>query len=541
MYTEEIHIGLTTKTPKVIGTIEFEEDDLIRDYPSGYEVEEGKIDLYQKNYYLGEWLVTLWGRDRKGSLVSTSIDGGYDLAEWEGESTIDLLRFWKLTKIEVKQRYGRMYYVFYSGKRHWDIDEELYQSEDDFLPVLFSLATDDGNELDMVKDGIHYVPNGANTVAVVKPEDEKFKYSGCLDIPATVTFKRKTYTVTEIRNIKENKGLIEIKLPDTITRISEWAISQNYDLRRINFPESLRIIEEGAFWGCTSLKTLELPACGLCKCAFAFCEGVTKLVMTGVTSIGDEVFKDLKSLKSVVLPPSIEEIGPRTFSNCTKLKTIILNEGLQSIDLGSFDNCGIEELFIPKSVRSIRGYCSLSRLKSIVVDTDNEKYSSVDGVLYSKDMSRLEYCPARYEGEFIVPEGVKTISNSAFYYCENITKVIIPDSVEYICHESFEGCNNMQTVIIGNGVREIGEEAFKWCEKLSSVVFGNGIERIEERAFKNCRSLVTVELPSSIQRYSVTLFEDCRSLSELIIPEWMEKRRNDIMDYASGKKYSSWF
>lgn len=122
MYTEEIHIGLTTKTSKVIGTIEFEEDDLIRDYPSGYEVEEGKIDLYQKNYYLGEWLVTLWGRDRKGSLVSTSIDGGYDLGEWEGESTIDLLRFWKLTKIEVKQRYGRMYYVFYSSKRHWDID-----------------------------------------------------------------------------------------------------------------------------------------------------------------------------------------------------------------------------------------------------------------------------------------------------------------------------------------------------------------------------------------------------------------------------------
>ena len=62
MYTEEIHIGLTVKTSKVIDTIEFEEDDLIRE-GMGHKLFNGELDLHRRNYYIGEWLVDLWGRD----------------------------------------------------------------------------------------------------------------------------------------------------------------------------------------------------------------------------------------------------------------------------------------------------------------------------------------------------------------------------------------------------------------------------------------------------------------------------------------------
>ena len=68
------------------------------------------------------------------------------------------------------------------------------------------------------------------------------------------------------------------------------------------------------------------------------------------------------------------------------------------------------------------------------------------------------------------------------------------------------------------------------------MVFGTGLKRIKKHAFHNCKALTKVNLPDGISNYSVTLFEGCSNLSELTMPEWMEKRRSDIMDYAHGKK-----
>ena len=58
----------------------------------------------------------------------------------------------------------------------------------------------------------------------------------------------------------------------------------------------------------------------------------------------------------------------------------------------------------------------------------------------------------------------------------------------------------------------------------------------KEACFHNCKALTKVNLPDEISNYSVALFEGCSNLSELTMPEWMEKRRLDIMDYAHGKK-----
>ena len=256
MYTEEIHIGLSAKTSKVIDTIEFEEDDLIRE-GMGHKLYNGELDLYRRNYYIGEWLVDLWGRDEAGTLISECSFGGFSEAEWEGEVTLDILRFWKLTKVETKIKRGRGYYVIYSGKRHWDIDEELYQKEEDFLPVLFSLATDPANDVEFEADGIYYIANDFNTVAVIKSRKKELYYKGCLEIPPTVTFRKKNFTVTEIRDMQDCDDLTEVKLPDTITRIADDAFYRCPKLGAINLPESIQIIGDSAFWGCIALKKIE--------------------------------------------------------------------------------------------------------------------------------------------------------------------------------------------------------------------------------------------------------------------------------------------
>lgn len=539
MFTKEIHIGRTTKISEVVGTIEFEEDDLIREF-MGSKLSNCGLDLYRKHYYIGEWLVDLWGRDKAGTLISESSFGGFDEAEWEGESTLDILRFWKLTKVEIKEKRGHTYYVIYSGKRHWDIDEELYQREEDFLPVLFSLSTDPAHDVEFEADGVYYIANGFNTVAVDRPKSVRYK--GCVEIPSSVTFHKKKYAVTEIRNMSSCEDLTEVRLPDTITKIAHGAFYPDGNLRKINFPGGLEIIEESAFWGCTSLLSVVLPKkCHVDKFAFAFCEGLKELVMNEQQIPAEGAFQNCISLESVVLPPTTWRMDPEVFKNCKKLKEVVLNEGLESLHGSCFSGTAIKELRIPKSVVAVYGTVHASSFMEFNVDPENEELNSIDGVLYSEGTKRLELCPMGRRGEMIIPDGVQYIENHAFCDCGQITKAVIPDSVEYICWGSFERCKNLQTVIIGKGVKLIDENAFARCESLSSIIFGDSLERIEKHAFEGCISITKIQLPLSIKSYNATLFEGCRNLSELTMPEWMERRREDIMDYATGKKHTSWF
>ena len=535
MYTEDIHVGLTSNTSKVVETIEFEEDDLIRE-GLGQKYFNGDLDLYRRNYYIGEWLVDLWGRDEAGTLISECSFGGFAEAEWEGEVTLDILRFWKLTKVEEKVKRGRLYYVIYSGKRHWDIDEDLYQREEDFLPVLFSLATDSAKDVTFEADGIHYIANDFNSVAVVKPHDKDLYYKGCLEVPPTVTFRKKKYTVTEIRDLQDCVDLREVKLPDTITLIADNAFFRCKNLRAINFPESLGHIGESAFWGCVALEKIALPKeCYIRNYSFAWCESLSEIEFNEQWLYPKECFMHCKSLKKVVLPKTTGRLDPGVFKGCCNLESVVLNEGLESFYGNDFDDCAIRELVIPKSVKAVYGKPNIENFRGFCVDSENERLCSIDGVLYTKNMKTLELCPKGYEGVFVVPDGVGCIASHAFYSCSRITKVVIPDSVWDIGWESFSECGNLQTVILGNGVEEIDERAFACCKKLETIVIGNGLKRIKKEAFRNCKALTKVVLPDSITNYNATMFEGCSNLSELTMPEWMEKRRSDIMNYAMGK------
>lgn len=99
-------------------------------------------DFEKLNIFVGEWLVDLWGCAIAGRLIGNYCQGGYDLPDWEGDNTVHLLRFWKLTDVQHKELNKRSYTAFYSGQRCWMIDDNLANIEDDFYPMVFSYVGD---------------------------------------------------------------------------------------------------------------------------------------------------------------------------------------------------------------------------------------------------------------------------------------------------------------------------------------------------------------------------------------------------------------
>lgn len=204
--------------------------------------------------------------------------------------------------------------------------------------------------------------------------------------------------------------------------------------------------------------------------AFKQCKAVSEIVFpaTGLEKIGNSSFwlcgKTNKSLTHVNLPEGLIEIGEQAFEE-TALESIDLPESLTTIGYRAFNACdNIKSVFIPKNVNYIGVTAwgnTNSKLTEYVVHPENTKYTSKDGVLYTKDKKTLVSCPVSKPGVYTVPEGVETLAESSFT-CSN-TGVILPSSLKTIEDEAFSAYNYKRGVVIPEGVTTIGANTFEYA------------------------------------------------------------------------------
>jgi len=107
------------------------------------------------------------------------------------------------------------------------------------------------------------------------------------------------------------------------------------------------------------------------------------------------------------------------------------------------------------------------------VSDNNPAYSSVDGVLFNKDKTRLIQYPSSKLGEsYEIPETVETIAFAAFQYCTKLHKVLIPEGVKHIKEGAFASCVNLRTVNIPESVMSIEANAFALCRNIQGGIWG---------------------------------------------------------------------
>lgn len=208
-------------------------------------------------------------------------------------------------------------------------------------------------------------------------------------------------------------------------------------------------------------------------------------VITGLTTIGS-------SISDLIIPHTIDGI---------KVKKLLSNKDFSDYRFTEYVTIGSNIEYIGEENGNTFGnnaFINAINLKAIKVDINNNLYSSIDGVLYSKDKTILLKYPnnANLEDESIVNirSGVTTIYENAFVNNQNIKSVVFNDSLTVIMDNAFKNCQNLSKLDFSKTIalNEIGAFAFYKCVNLTRVMLPNGLKKIGNNAFANCNTAKTM-------------------------------------------------
>jgi len=319
----------------------------------------------------------------------------------------------------------------------------------------------------VIKTNEFYKYAAGNECAVIIEAAEGFKNVETLEIPSTID----GVNIVKISNyaFQNQSSLKSIVLPNEIIDIGISAFENCNNLVEVNFPEKLQYIRRDAFKNC-ALKEIN--------------------IFSNVKIIGDSAFENCNFLESITVDNNNKSYYSKDevlfkydnyepslikYPAAHDRKEYTIPDNIKVIEKSAFWNCSnLTNITIPETVKTMSGsvFFGCNSLEFINVNKNNSNFSSVDGVLFNKEKTKLiQYPVGNNREEYFIPNGVKTIGNQAFMECIGLKNIVISDSVELIGNSAFWDCEKLDNVLIPEGVKKIEDYVFYSCGSLSNVTF----------------------------------------------------------------------
>ncbi len=148
-----------------------------------------------------------------------------------------------------------------------------------------------------------------------------------------------------------------------------------------------------------------------------------------VEYIPDFLCAGLRGMTSLTISNSVKEIGWYAFDRCSKLENVVIPNSVTTLGGVAFSECSnLTSVILPNSVTSI-GYGAFYLCDNLPSPVYNDKI--------------FAFLPITYQGEYTIPDGIRTIAGAAFWGC-TITSITIPQTVTFIDDGAFEECSNLE-------------------------------------------------------------------------------------------------
>ncbi len=411
------------------------------------------------------------------------------------------------------------------------VEWQTFTVEVDTIPMTFQILS---------------LPNESQNGTVQLGVDDYFtpsvpsSTSGNVEVPSIVEFEGNTF--------------------DVVT-ISSGAFVDCIDIESVNIPSSVNYINDSAFVYCESLMNINVSTDNI---SYSSVEGVlfnkdkTVLVrypegrageyimsdITTLTEIGTRAFQNCRGLTSIKIPNSVTKISGFSFLTCENLSSVTFSSTLAEIGEYAFNGAGLQELTLPDSLVKLgegafsnagslttvtlpdnlaeinaNPFYSCSRLTEINISSNNQTFTSENGVLFNKNKTELiAYPDAKSDTDYTVAntvthineyafygggfetitfnEGLLSIGNNAFYNCYKVTTLKIPEGVTTIGDNAFASCYRIKSITLPNSINFIGTDAFSSIDNLNQIFIPVGNEYLKQYCTEN--SLKYIELEEGV-------------------------------------------
>jgi len=334
-------------------------------------------------------------------------------------------------------------------------------------------------------------------------------------------------------------------------------------LTDLTIPESVTVLESGAFYDCNQLENIrfeaaELEALNSSSDVFGNCGsadvGLKVTFGENVKKIPDYLFDSCNGLTEVDFG-SVGEIGAYAFQNCENLQKVELPNAVTAIGTNAFYICiGLKEVTIPESLTTLgsqafRGCKQLEKISynaAALADLPDKNFVFYDAgtsgsgiaVTVGSNVTRIPaylFCSKNTYGGDYSSTNVTSLAFAENGICEsigtyafhgtNLTELTIPESVNDLGAYAFYECKKLGEIRFNAasvGDLSSSSRVFSRCGTESSeglkVTFGPSITRVPRYLFYNCSGLTSIDL-GNVTEIAACAFESCIALKEVTIPE----------------------
>lgn len=238
-------------------------------------------------------------------------------------------------------------------------------------------------------------------------------------------------------------------------------------------------------------------------------------------------FSGCTSLKSINLPESLMIIGDSTFSGCTNLEITSLPENLEYIGSHAFEGCQqLTSVKVPDTVKKLKPYtfARCYNLKKVILP---DHFTHAESYLFFSCLKLNE----------INMEIFDTIGDNAFNGCISINQLHLHEGLVEIGDYAFKGCIGLNSLVLPESLKVLGAGAFDSCKNISSIRFPEALDIIGDGAFRECESLNEVIYTRDNVKLGEDIFEECLLLKdkwskELLCPMCGGEREAEFLSYT---------
>ena len=352
-----------------------------------------------------------------------------------------------------------------------------------------------------------------------------------------------------------NTNIVKVEIPGSVKSIWSSAFEGCSNLETVVFNEGLETIGSWAFSGCVKLNNVTLPDSvkSIGSRAFFSCYSFTEIhIPRNVSSIGvlnggsflqnsmnmakitvDDSNQNYKAVNNILftkdgndlcyyppkretyvsvngndypicettyrVPNGVKRILGDAFVSCDSLRQILLSDTVYWISIDSITNCSnLTDFYVTKNITNISpNFRGCNKLENIRVDSENDYYKDINGILYTKDGKTLvSYPRGNLRTKLIIPEGVTDIGDFSLEYSRNLKEIILPSTLTHFGSRTFWGCYNLEHLIIPNSVNDV--PGFSSNNKMEYIYYLGSQEKWNSLRYassfsqpKNCKMIFT--------------------------------------------------